>query len=912
MSLFITEISKYIIFLLMCIYVAECFLSFRFRHDARQRGVNTRQLIWMFAIQALFYAQIIANTGELSYLGFYVAQLLILTATPVLFTRLFPAASRPLMNNMCMLLMIGMTVILRIDPAKARRQLVIVAGSIAAGCLLTWLVRLVRTPERYTWFYAGAGAVLLLIVRLLGATTFGAQISYTLLGVSGQPSEFVKILYVLFIAGALHASTSFLQVALTSGAAAAHVLILVWSRDLGGALIFFVVYVVLLYIATGNPLYPLAGLLLGSVFAVVAFRFFGHVRDRVMVWLDPFRTIDTSGYQITQSLFGISGGGWFGMGLFGGMPTATPIVEKDLIFSAIAEELGVGFAILLLLVCLSTFLIFLREAIDMEDMWTKLVTAGIGVTYLFQVFLTVGGTAKFIPLTGVTLPLVSYGGSSVLATILMFCIFEGLCNLRDRDAADPEEETTGRRIAIPVVCVFFALLFVSMSAFIGVHAYTDRRVLMSNSYNRRQELRMRSVERGRIYAADGTTLLAQTVLTEDGTQERVYPYGEIFAHAVGYAVKDKAGVEAYASFDLTSSHTNLADRIQLASDRILFPGDDVITTLDVTLQQTIYEAMGDYRGAVIVTDPRSGAILAMVSKPSFDPGAVDAMWEALTADEEGSVLVNRATQGLYPAGSTFKIITTLAYLRDHHNDIASYSYNCYGSFTTAGETVHCFNSIPHGTIDLAQSFALSCNSSFVNIGVETGRDLWKRTLDGLHFGGALPCDLVSNVSTCADPLHCDVPALMQLSIGQGETAMSPLHMNMITCAVANGGILMRPHILSEVVNVYGNTVQDFGGGRGERLMSEEEARILSALMEGVVTSGTGQALAGRYYTSAGKTGSAEHGSAAVDNAHAWFTGYAPADHPEICVTLILEDAGSSSSYAVPLAGIIFDAYFGSR
>lgn len=902
------EISKYILFLLMLVYAAECFLSFRVRDEASVSGVCIRQSIWMFAIQSLMFVQIIANTGDVTYLIYYAAQLLLLLATPVAFHRLYPAANRPLINQMCLMLMIGMTVILRIDAAKWRRQFLIVVFSVIIGLVIIRLMQMIPSPERLMYVYGAAGLAILFVVRLLGSTTFGAQITYTLLGVSGQPSEFVKILFIFFVAGMLCKSTSLTQVIIASAAGAAHVLVLVWSRDLGGALIFFVVYLSMLFVATRNPLYPAAGLILGVGASLVAFRAFSHVRARVMIFLDPWSTIDSTGYQITQALFAISGGGFFGMGLFGGMPTATPIVEKDLIFCAVAEELGIGFALVMLSICVATFLIFLRESYAMRETFPRLVTLGIGVIYIFQVFLTVGGTAKFIPLTGVTLPLVSYGGSSVLATILMFSIFESF-------AGAPEEKKTNERersLPIPALAVFFSALFVVMGAYIAWHGYADRRELMSNAYNRRQALYMRSVERGKIYASDRSTILAGTVIGEDGRQTRVYPYGEVFSHAVGYAVRDKAGVEALANYDLLHSGIHLGDRSMLAGEGRLFPGNDVVTTLDVRLQTRIYEAMGDYHGAVIVTNPRTGEILAMVSKPSFDPGSVDATWDELTADPEAGILVNRTTRGLYPTGSTFKIITTLAYMRAHPADYASYQYQCYGSFTTAGETIHCFDGIPHGAITLAQSFALSCNSSFVNIGVNTDRALWAKTLEDLYFARALPGELRSNISTTSDPVTCTVPDLMQLSIGQGETSMTPLHLNLITCAVANGGMMMKPYLISDVVNAYGANVEHYTSTRAARLMSAEEAAGLTELMRGVVTEGTGRALAGKPYTSAGKTGSAEHGTGLIDDAHAWFTGFAPAENPEICVTLVLEDAGSSASYAVPLAGIVFDTWFENR
>ena len=234
----------------------------------------------------------------------------------------------------------------------------------------------------------------------------------------------------------------FLRVCLTAAVAGVHVIILVVSKDLGSALIFFTVYVLMVFVATNNFLYLLAGIGGGSAAAAVAYRLFGHVQVRVQAWRDPWSEIDAGGYQITQSLFAISSGGWFGLGLFGGTPQSIPFVEADFIFSAVAEELGILFAMCLILVCISCFMMFMDISVKLKDRFYQLIAFGLGVTYIFQVFLTIGGGSKFIPLTGVTLPLVSYGGSSVLTTLVMFAVVEGLYMVRKDE--ETEEQRTGK------------------------------------------------------------------------------------------------------------------------------------------------------------------------------------------------------------------------------------------------------------------------------------------------------------------------------------------------------------------------------------------------------------------------------------------------------------------------------------
>jgi cell division protein FtsW (lipid II flippase) len=262
----------------------------------------------------------------------------------------------------------------------------------------------------------------------------------------------VKIIFVFAVAGLLSTEHSFRRVVLATVLAAVHVLILVISNDLGSALIFFVTYLIMLFVATRNPFLTLIGLFAFCIAAVAAYFLFAHVRIRVQIWQDPFQDYSGTGYQICQSLFAIAAGGWLGTGLCQGSPGAIPYVSQDFMFSAILEELGSIFGICLIIICMSVFLMFINIAMKLNNRFYRLTALGLGATYATQVFLTIGGGTKLIPMTGVTLPLVSYGGSSVLSTILMFAIVQGLYMLRGDEVRervrDPElEDRTRRRIA---------------------------------------------------------------------------------------------------------------------------------------------------------------------------------------------------------------------------------------------------------------------------------------------------------------------------------------------------------------------------------------------------------------------------------------------------------------------------------
>jgi cell division protein FtsW (lipid II flippase) len=236
----------------------------------------------------------------------------------------------------------------------------------------------------------------------------------------------------------LQHSLEFSYVVKVTVIAALHVLILVASRDLGGALIYLMTYLIMLYVATRKPAYMFLGLGSGAVASVLAYFLFQHVQDRVIAWKDPLSVIDDQGYQISQSLFAIGSGGWFGVGLGQGMPDKIPVVTTDFVFSAISEEMGAVFALCLIFVCISCFLMFFNIAMQVKDTFYKLIALGIGALYGTQTFLALGGVTKFIPSTGVTLPLVSYGGSSLLSTVILFAIIQGLYVLQVDEGAQDE------------------------------------------------------------------------------------------------------------------------------------------------------------------------------------------------------------------------------------------------------------------------------------------------------------------------------------------------------------------------------------------------------------------------------------------------------------------------------------------
>ncbi len=466
---------------------------------------------------------------------------------------------------------------------------------------------------------------------------------------------------------------------------------------------------------------------------------------------------------------------------------------------------------------------------------------------------------------------------------------------------------SANRPEIIVTSCFFGLLFAAMIGYLGYFVATSEQEMVNNSYNSRQEILLSRNYRGAIYSRDGE-VLAQTRLDEDQNESRVYPYGRLFAHAVGYSTKGRTGVESLANYYLINTNTSLANKAANDIAGIKNPGDNVYTTLDVDLQQVADSQLNIYKGAVVVTEVSTGKILAMVSHPDFDPNEIAQIWDSLMDDEDSSVLLNRVTQGQYPPGSTFKIVTALEYIRENPDTYSNYSYFCNGYFSSGTGRINCYHGTNHGQVGFESSFAKSCNSSFANIGVNLDQESFEETLDELLFNQELPIAFPYSGSKANVVEQVSMNELMQTSIGQGRTQISPIHLNMITSAIAGGGVLMKPYVVDRIENDAGRVVKSFQPSAYGSLMSEDEAEILKGLMESVVEDGTGRKLSGLSYTAAGKTGSAEYNDVKEDS-HAWFTGFAPVEEPEICVTIIVEGAGSGGDYAVPIARRIFDAYF---
>ncbi len=457
------------------------------------------------------------------------------------------------------------------------------------------------------------------------------------------------------------------------------------------------------------------------------------------------------------------------------------------------------------------------------------------------------------------------------------------------------------------ILLLFTGLFVLMIGYLVHFQVAESRGTINNPYNARLETFEKRVIRGNILASDGQ-VLAYTKVSEDGTETRYYPFDCTFAHVLGYSDYGKTGIEELGNFQLLTSNAYFTEKFINELKEQKNVGDSLVTTLDVKLQTAAHDALGDQKGAVVVMEAATGNVRALVSKPDYDPGLVRSEWGRLSGSAD-SILLNRALQGLYPPGSTFKTVTLLEYLREHSFQAEDYRFQCEGKVPVGNSSISCYHGTRHGMLDLRQAYAQSCNSAFADMGRSLDDRAFRELSGQLLFDAELPLSFPYSKSSFrlkesdSEALH------MMTAIGQGETLVTPMHMAMITAAVANDGILMVPRFLDRTESYTGKTlVERYPVSEYGRLMSVQEAEALQGYMRSVVEEGTAGPLMSDAYTASGKTGTAEY-SSDKSKSHAWFAGYVTGDRPDLVVCILVESAGSSSQYSVPIAKRIFDAYY---
>ncbi|MBM6876630.1 FtsW/RodA/SpoVE family cell cycle protein [Anaerotignum lactatifermentans] len=343
-------------------------------------------------------------------------------------------------TGMLFLMDVSLIILHRVDATFAYKQLLWMAIGLAGMLLLPSVLRLIPRFEVFEWAYIIVCYGLLLLTQIVGVEHGGSQNWLQIGSISFQPSEIAKFLFVFYLASVFRKRVELREFLITAVLSAGVVALLVLQKDLGSALIFFMTYMAMLYIATSNEILVLLGMGSASLASVIAYKLFSHVRVRVAAWRDPWADIDSGGYQIVTSLFAITTYGLFGSGLTKGMPVSIPVVESDCIFAAICEEMGVLFGAGIICIFIMILYRGIRITLDCTRRYYSLLAVGVIVMLSFQAFLIIGGVIKLIPLTGVTLPLVSYGGSSVLVSLMMMGILQWVCVYCEQHNQAAEEQ----------------------------------------------------------------------------------------------------------------------------------------------------------------------------------------------------------------------------------------------------------------------------------------------------------------------------------------------------------------------------------------------------------------------------------------------------------------------------------------
>ncbi len=491
---------------------------------------------------------------------------------------------------------------------------------------------------------------------------------------------------------------------------------------------------------------------------------------------------------------------------------------------------------------------------------------------------------------------------------------EGLKNKQNMtlDEFVQKEEKIDRlndKLNRPIIAVayLFGFLIIGLIAYIMHFMIVEKDQVIANAANSRLDSFAADVIRGDIVTKDG-----KTIATNNG-DKRYYPYDDMFAHAVGFSKYTKAGIELVGNYYLLESHASAPERLFHTLREESNRGDTIVSTLNFDLQKKAYDALGNANGAVVVMEPDTGKILAMVSKPDFNPNDIDAVWkEANSEDSTSSVLLNRATQGLYPPGSTFKVLTALSYMRQYPRKYKKYQYECNSEEQIFNNVaVHCYGKKMHGEEDLSKALANSCNQAFADIGTKLDVDKWKDTLESMLYNKNLPYNGASATSRFYLDGKSDKGFVPQTAFGQGDTLVTPLHNAMIISTIANGGLMMKPYMIDSIENYKGKRIRKFSPSSYDTLMSADEVETLTEYMRKVVTEGTAaDYFAGASYQAAGKTGTAEY--AGGDHDFSWFIGFADIERPEIAVSIVVEESDVNGVKATAIARALMDEYYRNK
>lgn len=928
---------------------------------------RTTELLLLIAAAfpvTLLYAMYVVTTGAaLSFqtlavpLGLFAA-----FAAAHIGVRIFaPGADPAILPIVFTLSGIGITFVTRLQPDASLGQVIFLFLGVALMVGTLAVVKNLEVIKRYKYVLGIAGIILLVLPMFIGTEIYGSKLWIKIGGFQFQPGEFAKVLIVLFLAGYLAENRELLSISNRTVLGIKfprlrllYPLFIVWGvcllvvafeRDLGSALLFYTIFLIMLYVATGRVSYVIIGLALLAVGAFGMYQIMSHVQVRVAIWLDPFSDAQNLGYQIVQSLFSLADGGLAGVGIGKGMADIIPVVASDMIFAAIGEEMGLlgGSAVLLL------FMLFavrgLTTAARAKSDLAAFSAAGLTAAISFQAFTIVGGVTKLIPLTGVTLPFMSQGGSSLLASFVIVALLlragdeatgrsTEIANTSTdlatagyrttvrgshmrRPALDTPESGLLGRVALANRLTRTVFLFTALFAvLIGNITYIQ--VIKASEYqdmpsNNHTINKARFIKRGSIITADGLTL-AESIQQADGTYARSYPNGNLAAHVVGYYSQQYGtmGIENTQNDTLTGSKDYSSWQNALNSlAGISEPGNSVQLTIDSRIQRAAEQALAGRVGAIVALDPRSGAVLAWASAPTFDNTNIQAAIEAANASGGADTsMYDRATLALYTPGSTFKVLTLASALE---NGLATLdtTYDSPGRMEIGGADVVSIGERGHGKISLAKAFALSSNTVFGQVADGLGAEKLVATARAFGYGQQLGLDFTTAASVMPNPEEMTEWELAWAGagqpVGQGHTPgpqATVMQNALMAATIANNGIAMNPYVVSQILAPDGTVLKTTRGhSLGQAVGSGTAEQVKQAMLD-VVQNGTGSAAAIAGVKVAGKTGTAETNNA---NANSTFVGFAPYDTPTVAIAVVIEQNAKGEESAAAVGGQVLRA-----
>lgn len=463
------------------------------------------------------------------------------------------------------------------------------------------------------------------------------------------------------------------------------------------------------------------------------------------------------------------------------------------------------------------------------------------------------------------------------------------------------------------VMVIFLLLFVALITHINYTVLFKSDAAVQSVYNKRNAAEKSKILRGSIFDRDNN-LIVKGEKTGEFTQNREYIGGVPFAHVIGYydEVYGMSGIEKKLDEELSGKSINgIKDFLSFFkfSKEETKEGNNVITTINSDLQKKAYDLLGNKRGSVVALDPTTGEVLAMVSKPGFNPNTLKEDWEKLSSDANTPFL-NRAVSGLYPPGSTFKAVTAISAL-ENISGVTNKTFKDEGRIQfNKSQYLENYKGKAFGSINLEQAFTVSSNVVFGSLAMDLGNDTLRATAEKFLFNKDIPSRTLT-IDNSKFPTYKkeEIGNIAQSGIGQSGVLASPIEMALVAGTIANNGIMMEPNVVKQIVATNGDVVKSYEPKAIGTITSSDNAEILKKYMRSVVTKGTGKDSEVYGVQVSGKTGTADQDTG-KKIPHSWYIGFAPYENPKIAFAIIVEEGGNDSYNATDMAGALMKSYFG--